>query len=334
MKDTDFLSISSYVRVQEKRLLDHAGLDRVADAPSVSEALRMLSQNSDYDFGALQRPEDYETVVKAELKRVYKLAYDVAKDFPALPEITGCKYDYHNIKVALKAKYLEGKVSTPYIEATPVAPEDIARLVEKFDKKSSLPVHLLEAVAAGFEAFEKAGNPQDIDIVLDRLMYARMLELARETGSEFILGYVKNAIDFYNLKTLVRVKSMQKGTAFLSECMAEGGNTDPSFLLAGYGKNTGALSLAFTFKSYGEQLKTGIEEYERTGNYAALERLLDNYLIHYVKDAKRIPFGPEILFTYLVSKENEIRQVRIVMTCKQNGISPETLKERLRDNYV
>lgn len=335
MKNTDFLSMSSYVRVQEKRLLDKGSIERVADAPSTGEALRMLSQNTDYDFGALRRPEDYEIVIRAELRRAYKMAYEVSRGIcPVLPEILGCKYDYHNVKVALKAKFLGQKVNTPWVEATPIPPQDIEKLVEKYDTKSSLPPYILQAVAAGNEAFEKSQNPQDIDIVLDKLMYAHMLELAQGLGNDFITGYVKSAIDFYNLKTLMRVKGMQKGTAFLSDCMAEGGNTDPSFFLQSYSKTAGALSLAFAFKSYGEEVKAGVDAYERTGNYAELERLLDNYLMGYAKDAKRVSFGPEILFTYLVSKENEIRQIRIVVACKQNQIGSEILKERLRDNYV
>lgn len=334
MKSTDFLSMTSYIRVQEKRLLDKSSLDRVADASSTKEALRMLSQNTDYDFGALARPEDYETVIKAELRRIYKMAYDAAKNAPQIAEIMGCKYDYHNVKVALKAHYLGSKISMPFVEATPTPPQAIAKLVEKFDPKSNLPSYIVEAVAAGAEAYEISKNPQDIDIALDKRMYLHMLALAQTLDNAFITGYVQNVIDFYNLKTLVRVKSMQKGTAFLSECLVEGGKTDASFFLANYGKNAGGLSLSFVFKNYGSAVKTGIESYERTGNYAELERLLDNNLINYVKDAKRVSFGPEVLLAYLVSKENEIKQIRIVMACKQNQMPTEILKERLRDNYV
>lgn len=334
MKDIDFLSMSTYVRVQEKRLLDSGGIERIADAPSIQEALRMIGQAGDYDFGALRRPEDYETAVRAELTRVYKMAYKAAERCPALPEIIGCKYDFHNIKVALKAKHSPQAGPLPYIEATLYSPELIAKTVEKFDPKANLPAHLLAAITAGEEAFGAAENPQDIDIALDKRMYERMRVLAGELGSDFIVGYVRRAIDFYNIKTLVRVKNMQKGTAFLADCLAPGGDSDPSLLLAAYGKNAGALSLAFAFKSYGDAFKAGMEAYEKSGNYSELERLLDSALIAYVKNAKRIPFGPEILFAYLVSKENEIRQVRIVAACKINGIAPAALKERLRDNYA
>lgn len=333
-RDTDFLSMTSYIRSQEKYLLGHATLDRVADVASVEEALRMLSQNSNYDFGSLRHPAESETVIKAELQRVYQLAYGLAHSIPQLPEVLGCRYDYHNIKVAIKAHHLGDQTAPPYVRATPVDPAAIAQIVEKYDRNANLPPHIIDAVAAGVEAFGENENPQELDLLLDQQMYARMLELANEVGSRFILGYVKNAIDFYNLKTLLRVKSMQKGTAFLSTCMAEGGYTDPSFFLQHYSKTAGALAQAFEYKNFGAELKAGIDAYEQKGNYSELECLLDNFLIDYVKDAKRISFGPEILFAYLVSKENEIRQIRIVVACKQNQVPNDILKERLRDNYA
>lgn len=334
MKDVDYLSMSTYVRVQEKRLMDTAGMERAADAPSIAEALRMIGQNGDYDFGALRRPEDYESAVRAELARVYKMAYKTAERIPALPEILGCKYDFHNVKVALKAKFCPQAGALPYVKATPVSPELIEKTVQKYDPKANLSANLLEAIVAGEQAYAVSENPQDIDLAVDKRMYAHMSELAGVVGSDFVAGYVRRAIDFYNVKTLMRVKNMQKGSAFLAECIARGGDTDPSLLLAAYGKNAGALSLAFAFKNYGDAFKAGLESYERSGNYSELERLLDNELIRYVQNAKRVSFGPEILFAYLVSKENEIKQVRIVAACKLNGIATAALKERLRENYV
>lgn len=333
MKDTDFLTISTYIRVQEKQLLDKAGLDRVADTPTPQEALRVIGQNSGLDFSTLRRPEDYEGTVKQSLREAYRTAYALAESCPALPGILGCRYDYHNVKVALKAKFL-GEPGGPFADVTPVPAELIEKTVQKYDSKANLPAHLHEAILAGAAAFERDSNPQDIDIALDKLQYAHMLAQAEQLGSGFITGYVRRVIDFYNLKALVRVKSMQKGSAFLGECLAPGGGTDPAFFLQNYGRNAGALSLAFAFKDYGKDFKAGIDAFEKSSNYSELERLLDNHLIRYVQDAKRVPFGPEVLFSYLVAKENEVRQVRIVMACKINGIPTDTLKERLRDNYV
>jgi V/A-type H+-transporting ATPase subunit C len=85
---------------------------------------------------------------------------------------------------------------------------------------------------------------------------------------------------------------------------------------------------------FGAALKKGVDEFEKSGNFSQLERLLDNHLVEQTTQAKYLTYGPEIIYAYLFSKENEARQVRIILAGKQNGIRPEALKERLRECYA
>jgi len=81
-------------------------------------------------------------------------------------------------------------------------------------------------------------------------------------------------------------------------------------------------------------LMDGIESFRNTGSLTKLEKLSDNYIMNYVKKSRFVTFGVEPLIGYLVAKESEIRNVRIVMVGKINGISPEIIRERLRETYV
>ena len=65
-----------------------------------------------------------------------------------------------------------------------------------------------------------------------------------------------------------------------------------------------------------------------------LEKIAENYLMELNRDSKYIVFGPEPLFTYLVAKEREINAIRMIMVSKINNISPDKVKERLRDTYA
>jgi V/A-type H+-transporting ATPase subunit C len=200
--------------------------------------------------------------------------------------------------------------------------------------KSDLPAHLVEAIDEAKAAWEKAENPQGIDIAVDKAMFRHMLSLCEKLESGLITDHVKAQIDFYNLKTLLRAKNMKKPAAFVAGCLIAGGEVDESFYSANYNKAPSALAPLGFYKSFGAALKKGVEEFEKSGNFSQLERLLDNYLIEETKKAKYITYGPEIVYAYLFSKENEIRQVRIVMAGKRNGIRPEALKERLRESYA
>jgi V/A-type H+-transporting ATPase subunit C len=221
-----------------------------------------------------------------------------------------------------------------YSGAADLSVAAIKKYLSEGKRTGDLPEYIYDAADEVESAYEEKKDPQEIDLILDRLMFQHMLSLCERLENEFITEYVRLSIDFYNIKTLMRVKNMQKGSRFLNECLVPGGLTDKSFLLENYDKPPDALASVFYYKYFGEPVKKGLESYAKTGNFSNLEKLFDNYLIEYVKKAKFIPFGPEVLFAYIVSKENEIRQIRILMTSKINHIQTDAIKERLRDNYA
>ena len=47
--------------------------------------------------------------------------------------------------------------------------------------------------------------------------------------------------------------------------------------------------------------------------------------------ARRTPFGEETVLCYLAAVENEITAIRIIMTGRQAGLSPEMIRSRLRN---
>ena len=64
-----------------------------------------------------------------------------------------------------------------------------------------------------------------------------------------------------------------------------------------------------------------------------VEKALDNVRMNVIKKAKSITYGAEILYAFLQAKETEIKNIRIVLVSKLNGISSEEIRERLRDIY-
>lgn len=68
--------------------------------------------------------------------------------------------------------------------------------------------------------------------------------------------------------------------------------------------------------------------------FTVFEKLCDDYLMEYVREAKFKPLTLEPLIAYLYAKESEIKTIRIILTSKLNNIDADTIKERLRDAYV
>ena len=333
MRIENFVESSSYIRVMEKRLLGSDSIRRISEAPDTSETLKQISGNSSYDFSSLNRTEDYETVLKQELEDTYRLLYKISPQ-KAVVDILAAKYIFYNSKVAMKAKYTGKSADYLFSPITEPAGSVLTEYIRNGEQSEFIPEYIKQAVRDAENAYEEAKDPQDIDIILDTHMFRHMLLLCGEVKNGFITEYTKMCVDFHNIKALMRIKSMDKGTRFLNKCLVSGGLTDTEFFLSHYDKSPDVIASVFYYKYFGDMMKKGIETYNRTGNFSELEKLFDDYLIEYTKKSKYIAFGPEVLFTYLLSKENEIRQVRILITCKNNGIRTETLRERLRDNYV
>ena len=68
--------------------------------------------------------------------------------------------------------------------------------------------------------------------------------------------------------------------------------------------------------------------------FTAFEKVCDDYLTEYVKEAKYKTLTPEPVAAYILAKETEAKCVRIIMTCKLHQIDAETIKERVREAYV
>ena len=69
-------------------------------------------------------------------------------------------------------------------------------------------------------------------------------------------------------------------------------------------------------------------------SYSAFEKWCDNHMIEAIKPQKTNPFSIGPLVGYVLGRENEIKTVRIILTCKQNGLGDDAIRERVREMYV
>ncbi len=333
MDSMKFTQVIPRLRVLETRLLDKSKLDRMIDGNSANEALKVL-QESEYAnvMTGIKRAEDYEEILSSELKRVYALMYS-ASPSKSLIDIMSLKYDYHNIKVILKGIILRKDFSNMLI---PVGKMELSKLKYMVENNNlrDLPIRMKEAVIKANEDFEVNKDPQRIDIILDRFMFLELHDIAKEINDKFVDKYLRVLVDSTNLKTLLRVNKQNKGRDFLEEVIIKGGSIDKEVLKGLLTDSIENIVSKLSHTDYAEMLREGIDEFTKTNSASLLEKLVDNYIMKLMKEAKFIPFGPEPVLAYIYAKETEIKVVRIIMVGKLNNIASEVIRERLRDIYV
>ncbi|WP_139905212.1 V-type ATP synthase subunit C [Clostridium thermarum] len=333
MNNMVFTNVIPRLRVLETRLLDKAKLDRMIDSNSAWDAVKVL-QETEYaaHMSHVKRAEDYEEMLSEELKRVYKLLYDISP-VKSVVDVMSIRYDYHNIKVLIKAKALKEDFSQLLVPVGMLEAEKLKNAIRN-DNYSDLPAIMRDAIEEAQKDFENTKDPQRIDLIIDRYMFRHILSLVKEIDNSFVERYVKFQIDLTNIKSLIRVKKQNKGRDFLVSVLIDGGNIDKDRLISLLMDTVESIPGRLSYTDYVEPLRAGVEEYLKTGSLNSLEKLTDDYIMKMMKDAKYVSFGPEPVIAYLFAKENEIKLIRIIMVGKINAMDAELIRERLRDNYV
>lgn len=333
MDTLQFAQTISRIRVLETRLLNKIKIDKMLEAESYSESFKVLL-DSEY-LGAIEsvdNNEDYEKILNYELSRVYREVYKMSPK-SELVDLMSIKYDYHNIKVLLKGMFLKKDLSDILLNIGSLDVKLLQSSIESNDFSNYNKIRRL-AIEQSIEDFNSEKDPQRIDIILDKYMFEEMRLIAKTLEYNFITKYVKSLIDLNNIKTLLRVKKQGKGIEFLKLVMIDGGAIDKLKLLDFFKTEGESLADILRYTDYFNGLALGIEDYTKNESISLLEKLIDNYIMNMMKNAKMVPFGMESIIAYIYAKETEAQIIRIILAYKQNDIANEVIMERLRDIYV
>jgi len=77
-----------------------------------------------------------------------------------------------------------------------------------------------------------------------------------------------------------------------------------------------------------------VREWQEKGAITRLEKLSDDFITEYLRQSKRMPFGLDPLVGYLYAKEIEVKNIRLILVGKINGLPVEDIRERLRNVYI
>ena len=246
----------------------------------------------------------------------------------ALVELFRLKYDYHNAKAVLKGEAMGVDPLRLMSSSGRVAPEKLKAAYDE-ERVSDLPPVLGAAMVEAGSTLARTANPQLADFELDRACFDEMKTIAAELDNPFLAGYVKLLIDAANLKSAVRTARMRKSADFLSSVLIKGG-ADVDRIAAADGDGLAAI---FAHTPLEKAAVAGAEAIAG-GSMTVFELLCDNAVNDYLRSAKLVSYGPEVVAAYVAAVETEITAVRMILTGSLAGVDAETIKERLRDLYA
>jgi len=199
---------------------------------------------------------------------------------------------------------------------------------------ADLPEAMRVAASEAVDAYARTKNPQWVDLILDRACYADMLAAAQDSGNAYVLRLVVAKIDLVNLMIAVRILRMNSGVAgkaLLEDAFIPGGTLAYPFIQVLFDSSEDALWTKLQSTAYGT-IANRVAQGDRA--LAAVERTVDDYWMEMVRETKFIPVGLEVMVSFLLAHEYEVKNLRIVLAGKDAGIASATIRERIRDSYV
>lgn len=328
----DYVFASSRVRGVEKNLLSRERLEKMVDSKTAADAMKILY---DAEYGVEGEPAaegDFEALLSAETKKTYQFILSIAPDPKAFRAFL-YPYDYHNLKTLMKAEFMEIQGTAGLI---PIGTLPGGELEDMVKERNFLPMtnRMKHAFAEALDSVSRTRDPQIIDLVFDQACYGDMKEAAAETGSPFVENYVSLLIDTVNLKTFARLKKMGRSWDFFSKVFLKGGHIPEKLFVSNYDEGWEQFSEKLLPYGLDRVLAEGGAALREEGRFTLMEKLCDNRLVEFAKQAKFVSFGIEPLAAYLIVKEYEIRTARIILAGLMQGISSDKIRERLRETYV
>lgn len=329
MKDTDFLSVSTRVRAMENRLLTRERMERMVDARSDDEAVKVLTECGYDEPETLSVPAVNAVVAKAR-DELFRDLRSAVPD-PSLVDVFQIKYDYHNAKTLIKAEAVGEDAARLLMTGgryDPAALADGFRRGELGDCSEGF----ARAVREAKESLAAGNDPQNADLILDRACYQEMAVSAQRSGSAFLKDYVALQVDGVNLRTAVRCARMGASAELLSRSLLPGGHVSTTTLAATRGSELAPLYRSGPL-SQAAELGAGLTAPD-SGPLTAFERMCDDALVDYLTRARRVPFGVEPVVGYLGAREAEGTAIRTILSGRQAGLPADAIRERLREAYV
>ncbi|MDI6691813.1 MAG: V-type ATPase subunit [Anaerosomatales bacterium] len=325
------------VRALETRVLRDPTYERLVDAPTFGEQLRILSDTvyGQYLEGA-QTADDVERGIERALESVYELVAELG-----LPEsmvrFFRVRHDFANLRARLKADVLGASVERDLSSLGTVPIEVVTGPVRELPEPlRRVAAEALEALAALDADAERRGTEvstlaklETVDRVVERAEYAELASLARASKSDFLGEYVALSVDLANVKRVIRAKRRGAALAEVEPSLLDGGRVPRTRLAAAY---------ALPLEELAERLAS---EHALRGVQAedllALDRLdvaTDALAVRMMRAGRAVPLGAEPVVAYVLAREAEVRQLRVLLIGKLAGLGTEELRARLRKVYV
>lgn len=331
------------VKVMKSLLIKRADYAKLLkmELPEIAAFLQQTTYKKEINELGLKHA-DVELIEKAlnrNLANTAKKLLDITIAYPELQVVIGTylkRLDIYNIKQIIRGKFAELSDEEIIESLIPNGGLSFQTLKELMKKESLLDiissVDDSEETRTAVKKFDETKNLQSIENMLDLHYYERVEDVAQQVrGDELLERYMEEEIDVLNAKILLRLKKQQMpAKEILSQIHAHGRE-----LTKGKMEELAQKSLEDTIKELqkmkiGKELGEAMKHSSETRSLVALETALDKTLMkRSTLFLHEKPLSVNPIIGFLIAKEAEIRNIRMITRAKQHKLPEEFMEQQL-----
>lgn len=317
MRETDYAYCVARIRANEAKLLSDEFLNKLADAKSHSDAVRMLAEKRWIISG--------EEIKEAAARHTHELWQLLSESLPDKNdlEILCLINNFQNIKAALKC-FLTGEDATGFfLHPTTLDTDKLIDSVKSldFDKLGS---SYSESIKRAYNATTKTESGQLSEIIIDKAALSMLYKISVNNKNRIFSDVCSFITDASNIKIAFRCALTDKDEAFIDEAISECCYIDRKSLIRCSSESKSKLLEYLSGTVYSEGAKIYSE------NPTLFDKWFDEEIIRRITDAKYTAFGFSPVCSYYYKKLTEIKCVRIILSAKLAGADTATVRERVR----
>lgn len=323
MSKTQYTYAVARIRALEASLFSSSTIEQLLACKDETSCLRFLQEKG---WGGMDIAMDMDAILSREREKIWENMRQMGIDMSVFA-VLSYPNRFHNLKAAIKAVYT-GKEDLPvFYEDTDLPKKELLRIL-KDREYSSLPKNMQAVAKEALEVLLHSGDGQLCDILIDRATLEAVLQAGREADDPVIKTYAELIVEVTNIKIAVRASKTGKSLDFMKRAMVPCGGLNIEKLMMAALAGMDSIIDYLEGSGYGEAA-AALKE-----SASAFERWCDNRIIRTMQPQKMNPFSAGPLIAYVIARENEIKTVRIILTCKQNGLPEASIRERIREMYV
>jgi len=315
---------TAVVRALETQMLTRASLLDMANAENFDSAADLLTAGEYALPQGSRNLQEMESILHLRRSDIRELFADLMIDKPIV-ELFGTRDDFANLRLALRRTLTEKPLGTDYSNDGNVSPQIFEQVFEE-ENYTLFPDYMQQATERAVLAYYQDKDIRRIDYAIDAVQAEYNLKEARRLNSIFLLGLFRIQIDLTNIRTMLRLKFTESDQR---NVFLDGGFIELQRLKKGLDIDYAALGSLFFVTPHHRLVEAGANYLMSDKSFLRIEQQCDEFFTGYLKTTIQITAGPQPIIAFLLMKENEIRNVRLILTAKKNSLDTKLILDRL-----